>query len=472
MTGLRAARKKVINEGTAAIRRVLRGYSIAKDVSVDKLFSQLSNGKEDISVSSLCSFLEKNSTEKVHPSLFAAGLESYSAGLTKLTFSSLTQEFMACIKDIAITTAFEVKDSKTIRKLQAGEVVQALELEQVDTATGLHRVRCRALTDMQEGWVTLRGNHGTNFLEECGKPYFCCEQETILQSSLDSGSDQVCVTQSGEVLEVLQGPQKESSVEFQRIRGKVGSDGQQGWVTLKDSSGNANLELTKLIVCRQSIAITTTFDITEGKALRKLNVGEALEILEGPTEDTNRSLTRVKARSKTDGKEGWVTVRGNQGTCYAEETDKHYVCIRETSLQKLFSTDSPPIRKLEKGEVIEANEGPKTETKEGNKRVKVCKLPEGIEGWFTLTATNMHSWSPQYECQTSTPLTAEFNLKDAKPLRKLDVGERLEALATPSLEKSADMMRVRVRTAKDSLVGFASVRGNQGNVFLRPVVKG
>jgi len=472
IAGLRTARKKVINEGSACVSRVLRGYIIAKDISVDKLFAELSAKKDEISVSSLCSFLEKNSTEKVHPSLFAAGLERYSAGLTKLTFSELAQEFMVCIKDIAITTAFEVKDSKTIRKLQAGEVVQAIELEQVDAATGLHRVRCRALTDMQEGWVTLRGNHGTSFLEECGKPYFCSDEETVLQTLLDSGSDQVCCLQSGEVLEVMQGPQKESSVEFQRVRGIAGSDKKQGWVTLKDSSGNSNLELTKLIVCRQSIAITTTFDITEGKALRKLNVGEALEIVEGPQEDGVRSLTRVKAKSKTDGKEGWVTVRGNQGTCYAEETDKHYVCIRDTALQKAFSTDSPPLRTLAKGEVIEVNEGPKTETKEGNKRVKVRKLSDGTQGWFTLTPKNMQPWSPQYECEASTSLTAEFNLKDSKTLRKLDVGEKVEALATPTLEKSADMMRVRVRTAKDSLVGFATVRSNQGKVLLRPVLRG
>jgi len=462
----------VISEGTASVARVLRAYSIAKELSVDKLFTQLSKGTEEISVSSLCSFLEKNSTEKVHPSLFAAGLERHAAGLTKLTFSELAQTFMACIKDIAITTAFEVKDSKTIRKLLAGEVVQVLELEQIDEATGLHRVRCRAFTDMQEGWVTLRGNHGTSFLEDCGKPYFCCDEDIILQTSLDSGSAQVCCMQPGEVLEVLQGPQRESSVEFQRVRGIAGSDTRQGWVTLKDSSGNANLELTKLIVCRQSIAITTTFDITEGKALRKLSVGEALEIVEGPQEDSVRSLTRVKARSKTDGKEGWVTVRGNQGTCYAEETDKHYICIRETSLQKSFCTDSPPLRTLEKGEVIEVNEGPKTETKEGNKRVKVRKLPDGTEGWFTLTSKNMQPWSAQYECDASTALTAEYNLKDSKTLRKLDAGERLEALAPPTLEKSAGMMRVRVRTVKDSLVGFSTVRGNQGTVFLRPVVRG
>jgi len=325
---------------------------------------------------------------------------------------------------------------------------------------------------MQEGWVTLRGNHGTSFLEECGKPYFCCNEDTILQTSLDSGSAQVCCTQSGEVLEVMQGPQKESSVEFQRVRGIAGSDSRQGWVTLKDSSGNSNLELTKLIVCRQSIAITANFDITEGKALRKLSVGEALEIVDGPQEDSVRGLTRVKAKSKTDGKEGWVTVRGNQGTCYAEETDKHYICIRETSLQKSFCTDSPPLRTLEKGEVIEVNEGPKTETKEGNKRVKVRKLPDGTEGWFTLTSKNMQPWSAQYECDASTALTAEFNLKDSKTLRKLDAGERLEALAPPTLEKSAGMMRVRVRTVKDSLVGFSTVRGNQGTVFLRPVVRG
>merc|ERR1712151_1476873 len=122
-----------------------------------------------------------------------------------------------------------------------------------------------------------------------------------------------------------------------------------GWLTSKDADGNANVENKKLLVCKQSIAITTTFDIAEGKAIRKLEVGETLEILEEQKQDTARNLTRVKTKAKNDGKEGWVTVKGNQGTAYVEETDKHYICKHSVALDQKFETGSANIRTIEEG---------------------------------------------------------------------------------------------------------------------------
>lgn len=76
--------------------------------------------------------------------------------------------------------------------------------------------------------------------------------------------------------------------------------------------------------------------------MRKLDIGEAFEVIEGPKTDEVRSLTRVKARTKNDGKEGWVTLKGNQGKAYAEESDKHYICKLAVPLER--TPHSVPIR--------------------------------------------------------------------------------------------------------------------------------
>lgn len=371
-----------------------------------------------------------------------------------------------------MTTSFDVKDSKTVRKLQVDEVIEVLESRKTEGAIGLSRVRCRALFDHKEGWATLTGNQGTAFMDKCAKPYYCCEEEdTAGQSSFDSSSDEACKIQPGEVLELLEGPRQEEPQESQRMKGKS-SDGKVGWVTLKDAQGNVNLEKAPLLVCNQIIAITTTYDIVEGKAIRKLDVGETLEVLEGPKEDSVRGLTRVKARAKSDDKEGWVTIKGSKGTSYVEESSKHYIVKRGIPLEKRFLTGTDELRKLEEGDTFELIEGPKTETKEGPKRIRGKAVSDGKEGWFTLSSKAFQQWAPKYKVANSTVIDNAVSPKDAKAVRKLETGEILDALETPVFEKAAGLLRVRVRAVNDGATGFATLRGNQGTVMLQPLLGG
>jgi len=268
-----------------------------------------------------------------------------------------------------------------------------LEGVRVDETTGLARVKCRALMDQKEGYTTLKGNQGSLFMEPVCKPYLCCEEAAPLSSGFESTSQEVRRAEPGEVFEVLEGPRKEDPLECVRIRGKCPKDGKIGWCTLKDVTGTANLELARLLVCKSSIAITTTFDIGAGKAIRKLEAGETLEILEGPEEDKSRGLIRVKAKAKSDDKEGWVTMRGNAGTAYAEESRKHYIVKRSVALEKGMASDSTTVRMLEEGEALELTDGPKTQTKEGSNRVRGRSLAGGDEVWFTATSKSFRPWS-------------------------------------------------------------------------------
>jgi hypothetical protein len=52
--------------------------------------------------------------------------------------------------------------------------------------------------------------------------------------------------------------------------------------------------------------------------VRELAVDEEVAVLEGPTVDPKAQLERVKVRAVSDGSEGWVSVKGNQGTVYLE----------------------------------------------------------------------------------------------------------------------------------------------------------
>lgn len=339
----------------------------------------------------------------------------------------------------------------------------------MDEPVGLERVRCRALTDMVEGWVTLCGNQGTGFLEHVSKPYYCCAVATDFQTNFESSSSILADIQVGEIFEVLEGPRREAPLETLRVRGRAAKDGAIGYVTLKDSQGNPCLEAIKVLVCKQSIAVTTTFDIsdTNGKPIRKLDVGETLEIVEGPMEDSKRSLVRCKAKTKKDNQEGWVTIKGNQGTVYAEESDKHYVCLQSVTLESRHSTGSTALRVMEKGEIFEARDNPKPETKDGENRVKGRNLTTGSVGWFTLTGANMSPWCPSYKCIQETPIHSSFDQASSSPVRNLEVGEGLEALDVPVME--GGVLRVHARAEQDGTIGFVMLKGDQGTLNLQPV---
>lgn len=162
-----------------------------------------------------------------------------------------------------------------------------------------------------------------------------------------------------------------------------------------------------------------------------------------------------------------MTVKGNQGTSYTEESDKHYVCIRSVSLESKFPSGSTEVRRIEEEEVFEALEAPKAEKKEGIERCRGRTLTDGTEGWFTMSSCS--PWTAAYKCLSSTVLNDGPEISEANTLRKLDVGELLEAVDTPVFEKSAGLLRLQLRAQKDNLVGFATLR-NEGTVFLQPLL--
>jgi len=470
---LKFTRIQLTNDAYKAVLEVLRIHTKKEGISAQALFEQLGGSKTaSVPVSSFRGFLDTVVKKKEFPeaelkaSQLDLGLERFvGAGVSRFIFLQTLQEYFTCVKDIAITSAVGVKDSKTLRKILVGEVVQILEVPSPEETTGLHRAKSRALQDGKEGWVTLKGNQGTSFLEKSAKPHYCCEVAQELHSAFESNSAQVRQLRAGEVIELLEGPRQEAPLEVLRVKGRAAKDGKTGWVSLKDGRGQV-LESVKVLVCRQTIAITHEFDIGKGKPIRKLEVGEVLELVEEAVEDSKKKLARVKARTKRDDKVGWVTMKGNQGTSYVEESDRHYICRRTTPIEAAFASGSGPKRSLEEGELFEVSEGPKPETKEGAHRIKGRCFSDLTEGWLTLDGS-VKPWLPRYTCTARTAeLTTGADASDAAPLRELEVGEELEALDTPVADGTG-LVRIRVRATRDGLVGFATALARDGVKFLK-----
>jgi len=473
LAGVRAAREKVCAGAEAALAAALRAHVEQAGQAADAVFAELSRGAEEISVEGLREALGSAcQAGQLGLALQRCG------GLTKLGFLGLLREYYSCVKEIALTTHFEVKKSTTVRKLDVGELVEVTGEKGLDEKTGLERVKCQALLDLAEGWVTIKGNQGTAFLESARKPYFLCREGArgsdaagpALEEAIESGSAAVRQVQPGEVFEVLEGPRREPPLEVSRIRGKAAKDVKAGWATLQEPGGSPNFERVKLLVCRGSIAITSTFDIAEGAAVRKLEVGETFEQLNEPRLDEKRKLTRVHVKAHSDGRDGWATMKGNQGTVYLAESSSHHTCLRSVPLERELSSGSKVLRQLAEGEIFEVLDGPSVEQKQGALRVRGRALgAEGGVGWFTVGGSMRH-WSTRYRCVQATELHDGLDAASANVLRTLDADEELEALCAPVQDEAAGVPRVRLRAQRDSAVGFAAVQGEGGAVLLEPVV--
>lgn len=153
--------------------------------------------------------------------------------------------------------------------------------------------------------------------------------------------------------------------------------------------------------------VTSTLSIKESTSIRRLELGEVVEVLEGPMKEPVADVMRVRAKVMKDAVEGWITVTGNKDTVFLEEGGTVFKVVKETIMTDSFQLDG------------------------GN----------------------------------STKTTRR--LKDTT--RKLKEGELVEVIEWQRKEEKSQLMRMRCRARNDGAVGWATTVGNQGIVFLSVV---
>merc|ERR1712232_754039 len=184
------------------------------------------------------------------------------------------------------------------------------------------------------GWVTLRGKDG-NFFKGVPKPFLFANKAAKLYQEFSDKSPLVRKVQKDEVFELLEGPRQESVESEIFLCGSAAKDSAVGWMTMKDAAGVETASPSEdIYVCRSTIAMTDVFDISSCQVTRKVDIGEALQVIDQQDQqaDDEKEIKRLRFRAVRDGKEGWVTLKGNQGTLYAEPSKSHYVISKGTPL--------------------------------------------------------------------------------------------------------------------------------------------
>jgi hypothetical protein len=71
-----------------------------------------------------------------------------------------------------------------------------------------------------------------------------------------------------------------------------------------------------------------------------------------------------------------------------------------------------------------------------------------------------------YKCVKKTAISDLFGIEKSKILRTLEVGETLECLQDAEEDPETKVWRIKVRSTRDKKVGWATIKGNSGTVFL------
>lgn len=163
----------------------------------------------------------------------------------------LTRVLYKVVNPVLMTPKLDASDSDigvSRRRVEYDEVLELIGkgLEE-DTATGVMRIHARSLKEGDVGYVTVKGNQGTVFVE-AGGATFIVQKETTLDetSSVSAAGDEKEEShklKEGEILEVLEHPKKDEASGDWRTKLKSQTSGRVGWATSVSSQGRVFLKV-------------------------------------------------------------------------------------------------------------------------------------------------------------------------------------------------------------------------------------
>jgi hypothetical protein len=282
--------------------------------------------------------------------------------------------------------------------------------------------------------------------------------------------------QPGEVVEHLAGPQDVLEGSDLRVRGVACHEEVSGWLHVRDKKGGTLAALsTDVQKCMEAVAMTDVADFGKCTMVRRINAGEALVLLPDKAVKPSEGGSRSKFRACSDGREGWVTTLGSQGTVYVKPGQKHYVCQQATPMHAGLGAESAVVRVLMPGEAFAAFEEPREVAGAARQTLYRVRTADNEEGWISSTVDEeVQAWSSRCVVLKPSPLTKTLPANEAaeviEVVRLLEPGEVVDVVELPTLDVTTGQLRARCVARNDKALGWTTVRDGRGAdaLFLRP----
>merc|ERR1712151_1445540 len=151
----------------------------------------------------------------------------------------------------------------------------------------------------------------------------------------------------------------------------------------------------------KEIVISSSLNIQLSQQLRKMDIGEVMEVTQGPALDSSVNVYRICGKALKDGLSGWVTVAGNQGVTFLSPGGGLFKVAKSTNLSKELKDEKEnDVRQLKEGEVVEVLDWGRTSRSAfGVTRLKVRVQNDGAfadpssrsaVGWVTMLNNEGH----------------------------------------------------------------------------------
>merc|ERR1712187_291429 len=131
---------------------------------------------------------EKFLSEEQQKASFKRMLKGEATELTEESFLEQFRSRYMVTTLVTMTDSLTVKGGKTVRKLEAGEVVEALDEPSKEETVGILRVKAKTEKDQKEGYITLSGNQGTVYLEPYSDIIACQKQFEVSLTELSEAA--------------------------------------------------------------------------------------------------------------------------------------------------------------------------------------------------------------------------------------------------------------------------------------------
>jgi len=148
------------------------------------------------------------------------------------------------------------------------------------------------------------------------------------------------------------------------------------------------LRMAKVYYCVQlDTVMTADMSVKATTTVRRVESLEVIEWLEGPVNDEETGLTRIRGAATKDGAQGWITVTSStssNGSPFLVEGGDVWKVSRETALSE-EADGSVPVRALSVGEVLEVIEWGAASASVSSTlpRVKVQARSDSAVGWVS-----------------------------------------------------------------------------------------
>jgi len=135
------------------------------------------------------------------------------------------------------------------------------------------------------------------------------------------GATTLCQLEPSDILELEEGPVRDSASGATRIKARVAGTETVGWATVAGNKGTTFLKegCSKFQVVKETI-LTEALELdadSESSKLdhqpHKLKLGAIVELLAGPHKEEKSGLVRMKVKSKSEGATGWMTFKSSGG---------------------------------------------------------------------------------------------------------------------------------------------------------------